>query len=164
MIPTIRHELDVVDRNLKVTGLEPVATLMSRSINDERSIATLCGFFGVLAVLLAAAGLYGLISYEISRRVNEIGLRMALGADRGHVTHMVLRETLALMAAGFAQGLPKALAATRLTTSSLVGVSPADPMTMAGATLVILIVGSGAGLIPARRASRIDPAAALRQE
>jgi predicted permease len=127
MIPAIRHELAVVDPNLKVTGLEPVATLMSRSINDERSIATLTGFFGVLALLLAAAGLYGLISYEISRRVNEIGLRMALGADRGHVTHMVLRETLALMAAGFALGLPMALAATRLTTSSLVGVSPGIP-------------------------------------
>jgi len=80
------------------------------------------------------------------------------------VTQMVLRETLGLMAAGFALGLPMAVAATRLTTSSLVGVSPADPMTMAGATLVILIVGSGAGFIPARRASRIDPAAALRQE
>ena len=141
-----------------------MATLMSRSINDERSIATLTGFFGVLALLLAAAGLYGLISYEISRRVNEIGLRMALGADRGHVTQMVLRETLGLMAAGFALGLPIALAATRLTTSSLVGVSPGDPMTMAGATLVILVVGSAAGFLPARRASRIDPAAALRQE
>ena len=164
MIPAIRHELAVVDPSLKVTGLEPVATLMSRSIGDERSIATLTGFFSVLALLLAAAGLYGLISYDISRRVNEIGLRMALGADRGHVTHMVLRETLALMAAGFALGLPMALAATRLTTSSLVGVSPGDPLTMAGATLVILVVGSGAGFIPARRASRIDPAAALRQE
>jgi predicted permease len=164
MIPAIRHELAVVDRNLKMTGLEPVATLMSRSINGERSIAKLSGFFAVLALLLAAAGLYGLISYAISRRANEIGLRMALGADRGHVTRMVLRETLALMAAGFALGLPMALAATQLTTASLVGVSAGDPMTMAGATLVILLVGSGAGLIPARRASRIDPAAALRQE
>jgi predicted permease len=164
MIPAIRRELDVVDRSLKVTSLEPVGTLMSRSISGERSIAQLSGFFGVLALLLAGAGLYGLISYAISRRVNEIGLRMALGADRGHVTRMVLRETLALMAAGFALGLPLALAATRLTTSSLVGVSAGDPLTMAGATLVILIVGGGAGLIPARRASRIDPAAALRQE
>jgi ABC-type antimicrobial peptide transport system permease subunit len=96
--------------------------------------------------------------------VNEIGLRMALGADRGHVTQMVLRETLGSWPRASSLGLPMALAARALTTSSLVGVSPADPMTMAGATLVILVVGSGAGFIPARRASRIDPAAALRQE
>jgi predicted permease len=164
MIPAIRRELSAVDPSLKVTSLEPVGTLMSRSISGERSIAQLSGLFGVLALLLAAAGLYGLISYAISRRVHEIGLRMALGADRGHVARMVLRETLALMAAGFALGLPMALAAARLAATSLVGVSAGDPMTMAGATLVILVVGSGAGLIPARRASRIDPAAALRQE
>jgi predicted permease len=164
MIPALRRQLEVFDRNLKVTSLEPVRTLMSRSISGERSIAQLSGFFGVLALFLAAAGLYGVMSYATSRRENEIGLRMALGADRGHVTRMVLRETLTLMAAGFAVGLPAAMAATRLTTSSLVGVSTGDPATMGGATLLMLIVGTCAGLVPARRASRIDPVVALRQE
>jgi ABC-type antimicrobial peptide transport system permease subunit len=118
----------------------------------------------VLALGLAAAGLYGLISYAISRRTSEIGLRMALGAGRGDVTRMVLRETLVLMAAGFALGVPVAMAAARWTAASLVGVSAGDPVTMTGALLVMLIVGGGAGFIPARRASRIDPATALRQE
>jgi putative ABC transport system permease protein len=163
-IPVLRRRLDVFGRNLKVTSLEPVRTLMSRSIGGERSIAQLTGFFSVLALLLAAAGLYGVMSYATARRANEIGLRMALGADRGHVTRMVLRETATLIGAGFALGLPAAMAATRLTTSSLVGVSAGDPATMGGATLLMLIVGTCAGLVPARRASRIDPVVALRQD
>ncbi len=137
---------------------------MHHSISEERSIAQLSGFFGILALLLTAAGLYGVMSYAMSRRTNEIGLRMALGADRSDVVRMVLRETLALMAAGFAIGLPAAFVTTRLTASTLVGVSATDPTIVGGAILVMLCVGAYAGFIPAMRAARVDPVTALRQE
>jgi ABC-type antimicrobial peptide transport system permease subunit len=164
MIPTIRRELQLLDRNLKISSLESARVLMRQSISGERSIAQLSGLFGVLALVLAAAGLYGVMSYATSRRANEIGLRMALGADRRHIIRMVLRETLMLLAGGFAIGLPTAMAATRLTAGTLAGVSASDPATVGGATLVLLIVGVCAGFVPAQRASRIDPMSALRQE
>lgn len=146
-----------------VSSIESVRVLMSQTLSGERSIAQLCGLFGVLAVFLAAAGLYGVTSYATSRRTGEIGLRMALGADRGDVIRMVLREALMLMAAGLAIGLPAALVATRVTSATLVGVSAGDPAIVGGAILVMLIVGVCAGLLPAVRASRVDPVMALRQ-
>lgn len=146
-----------------VSSIESVRVLMSQTLSGERSIAQLCGLFGVLAVFLAAAGLYGVTSYATSRRTGEIGLRMALGADRGDVIRMVLREALMLMAAGLAIGLPAALVATRVTAATLVGVSAGDPAIVGGAILVMLIVGVCAGLLPAVRASRVDPVMALRQ-
>jgi len=164
MVGSIRHELQEFDRNLKVTSLQPVTVLMDQSISEERLVAQLCGFFGVLAVVLAATGLYGVMAYATSRRAGEIGLRMALGASRGTVTRMVLRETIVLVTAGIAVGLPAALAATRLIATSLVGIRATDPATLAGAVLVMLMVAILAGLLPAARASRIDPMSALRQE
>jgi predicted permease len=163
MISTIRRELRGFDGNLKVSSIESVRVLMSQTLSGERSIAQLSALFGLLALFLAAAGLYGVTSYATSRRTNEIGLRMALGADRGDVIRMVLREALMLMAAGFVIGLPAALAATRLTAATLVGVSAGDPAIVGGAILVMLIVGVCAGLLPAVRASRVDPVTALRQ-
>ncbi len=164
MLTAIRHELQLFDRNLRVSSLAPVSVLIDASIGGDRMIATLSGFFGVLVLLLAANGLYGVISYTTSRRTGEIGLRMAIGADRGDVIRMVLRETLMLMGAGFAIGLPVALAATRLIAAALVGVSGSDPTTFGAVSLVMLVVGVLAGFIPAARASRIDPMAALRQQ
>jgi ABC-type antimicrobial peptide transport system permease subunit len=164
IIPTIRRELYGLESNLKVSSVESVRVLMSQSLSRERSTAQLAGLFGVLALVLAAAGLYGVTSYATSRRTNEIGLRMALGADRGDVIRLVLRDALMLMAVGLAIGLPAALAATRLTTASLVGVSATDPSVVGGALLMMLIAGVCAGLVPAVRASRVDPVTALRQE
>jgi ABC-type antimicrobial peptide transport system permease subunit len=137
---------------------------MKQTLSGERSIAQLAGLFGVLALFLAAAGLYGVTSYATSRRTGEIGLRMALGADRGHVIRMVLREALVLVVVGLAIGLPISLAATPLTTARLVGVRATDPAIVGGALLVMLIMGICAGVVPAQRASRIDPLVALRQE
>jgi ABC-type antimicrobial peptide transport system permease subunit len=164
MIPSIRREMQSFDSNLKIVNMEPVRVLIDQSITDERLIAQLSGFFGVLALLLAATGLYGVMAYAISRRANEIGLRMALGADRGSVIAMVLRETMALVGVGIAIGLPIALGASRLIASTLVGLSPSDPPTLAAATLTMLVVALFAGWLPARRAARIDPIVALRQE
>jgi predicted permease len=164
MIPTIRRELQGFRRHLTVPSIESVRVLMDQSISGERSTAQLSGLFGILALLLAAGGLYGVTSYAASRRTREIGLRMALGAERRDVIRMVLREALTLTAAGLVIGLPAALAATRLTAASLVGVSAADPATLGGAILMMLVVGTCAGCVPAVRASRVDPMTALRQD
>jgi predicted permease len=161
--PAVRREMHAFNPHLKVAGLAPVRVLIDRSISQERLIAQLSGFFGVLALLLAANGVYGVMSYAMSRRANEIGIRMALGADRLDVIRMVLRETLALVAVGFAIGFPLALAATRLISSTLVGLSATDPATLTLATLVMLAMALLAGFIPAQRAARIDPAVTLRQ-
>ncbi len=152
------------DHNLKILSLEPVTVLIDRSITEERLIAQLSGFFGLLALLLASIGLYGVMAYATSRRVSEIGLRMALGAGRAEVIGMILRETLLLVLAGIAIGLPATLAVTRLIAATLVGLSASDPQTFVVATLLMLLVAVLAGFAPARRASRIDPMAALRQE
>jgi predicted permease len=164
MIAAIRREIRSFDPNLKVSSIEPVSVLIDQDLNGDRLIAKLSGFFGILVLLLAANGLYGVISYTTVRRTNEIGLRMAIGADRGDIIRMVLRETAVLIAAGVVLGLPAALAAARLIAATLSGVSPSDPSTLAFVGLVLLIVGLLAAFIPAARASRVDPMAALRQE
>jgi ABC-type antimicrobial peptide transport system permease subunit len=164
VIPAVRRELQAFNPNLKIAGLAPVRVLIDRSISQERLIAQLSGFFGVLALLLASNGVYGVMSYAMSRRANEIGIRMALGANRFDVVGMVLRETLVLVAAGFAIGFPVALVATRLISSTLVGLSGTDPATLAVSALVMLGMAMIAGFIPAQRAARIDPAVTLRQD
>lgn len=163
-VSAIRNETRQFDRNLRMLELEPVRTLMDRSINDERLIARLCGFFSVLALMLAATGLYGVMAYTTARRVNEIGIRMALGADRRGVVFLVLRETMVLVIVGLGIGLMTSIAVGRLIAANLAGVSASDSMTLGVATVVMLVVGISAGLIPAMRASRVDPMVALRQE
>jgi predicted permease len=164
MIPAIRRELHGFDGALKITTTESVRVLMSQTLSGERAIAQLSGLFAVLALALAAAGLYGVTSYATARRTNEIGLRMALGASRGVVIRMVLREALMLMAAGLAIGVPCALIAAQLTSATRVGVSGTDPAVIGGVALIMLIVGVCAAGVPALRAARVDPVAALRQE
>jgi len=164
MVPVIRRELQEFVPTLKATNLQSVGSLIDASYSDERLIAELCGFFGALALVLAATGIYGVMAYAMSRRTNEIGLRLALGAGRKDVLYMVLRETMLLTVAGIAIGLPAALAATRLIGASLVGLSASDPSTFVIAVLVVLIAAALAGFVPAARAARIDPMSALRQE
>jgi ABC-type antimicrobial peptide transport system permease subunit len=124
----------------------------------------LSSFFGALALLLACLGLYGLMAYAVARRAGEIGIRMALGARRAHIMWMVLREVFGLTLAGIAAGIPLAIWAARYAQSLLFGVDTADPWTMAATVLALLGVAALAGYIPARRALRVDPMAALKYE
>jgi predicted lysophospholipase L1 biosynthesis ABC-type transport system permease subunit len=134
------------------------------SISEDKLIARLAMFFGFLAVVLVATGLYGTLAYRVSRRTAEIGIRMALGAQREQVLWMVLRESLLVAVAGVAVGLPLAFAGARLLRTMLYGLGPADPLTFAGALLGITMVALAASFVPARRASSVDPMVALRDE
>ena len=134
------------------------------SVLRERLMATLSGFFGGLAALIAAIGLYGVMSYTVARRRNEIGVRVALGADRRHVVRMVMGEAGGLLAAGLAIGVPAALAVTRFASALLFGVTPRDPATLAAAVVGLAVVAALASYVPALRASRLEPIEALRDE
>jgi predicted permease len=164
MIAAIRRETQAFDPNLKIMNVSTVSSLIDNSIGDERLVAQLCTFFSALALLLAATGLYGVMAYAMSRRASELALRIALGAARSDVVSMVLRETLVLVGAGIAIGLPAALLAARFISNSLANVSASDPATLAASTLVLLVVALTAGWIPAHRASHIDPVVVLREE
>jgi ABC-type antimicrobial peptide transport system permease subunit len=124
----------------------------------------LSSFFGLLALALVSIGLYGVMSYTVARRTHEIGIRMALGAQSGNVLRMVMGESLLLVLIGSVMGLAAALATTRLIAGMLFDVTPSDPLTIALATLLLLAVSALAGWLPARRAARVDPIIALRQE
>ncbi len=134
------------------------------SILQDRLMALLSGFFGVLAVVLATIGLYGVMSYTVARRRNEIGIRMALGADPGAVVRMVLREAFSLLSIGLAVGLALSLAVARTASSFLFGLTPHDPSTIALAIAALATIAIAASCLPARRAARLDPVVALRQE
>ncbi len=141
-----------------------VEEVVDRSLARERLLALLSGFFGGLALLLALIGLYGLMAYNVARRRNEIGIRLALGAARGRVVSMIVGEVGRLVAGGVVVGVAVALAAGRLVQGFLYGVTPNDPGTLAVVTGLVLLVAGTAGAVPAWRASRMDPAAALREE
>jgi predicted permease len=164
MASTLRRELRNVDPNLPVLKIDTVDEQLNDVLVQERLVASLSGFFGGLAVLLACVGLYGVISFTVARRTSEMGIRLALGATRGQLLWAVLRESLVLVAAGVAVGVPAALALTRLIASRLFGVSPTDVVTMSGAVAMIVALAAIAGLLPARRAARVDPMLALRSE
>jgi predicted permease len=141
-----------------------LADQVGKTIERERLLATLAGFFGGLALLLAVIGLYGVMSYNLTRRRSEIGIRMALGAETHQVLRMVMGEAAVLIGSGIAVGLVIALAATRLVASFLYGVRPNDPLTLFSAAVVLAAAAVAAGYWPARRASRLDPMTSLREE
>jgi len=161
---TVRRAVQDVDKNLPVTSIRTLREQVSESLNREDMIARLSSFFGFLALGLACVGLYGLLAYQVTRRTNEIGIRMALGASQKQVLWIVLRESLALLGAGIAGGLLMAFAATRFISSQLYGVKATDPLTITAATVVLAAVAVLAGYIPARRATKVDPMTALRYE
>lgn len=139
-------------------------TQIRESLVQDELMATLCGFFGVLAVLLAAIGLYGVISYTVAQRTNEIGIRMALGAQRGSVVRLILSEVAILIAIGVVVGTGLTLAGSKAASSLLFGLKARDPITLALAVIILAAIGFAASFLPARRASRLDPMAALRYE
>ena len=161
---SVRQELRNIDPTLPVLRIDTVDEQLNDSLVEERLVASLTSFFGGLAVLLACLGLYGVVSYTVVRRTSEIGIRLALGATRGRVLTMVLKQSLLLVAIGIAAGVPVTLAAARLISSRLFGVGPRDPLTITAASLLLIAVAALAGVVPARRASRVDPMVALRYE
>jgi ABC-type antimicrobial peptide transport system permease subunit len=137
---------------------------VERSLVRERLIATLSGVFGVLALVLVCVGLYGVLSQSVAQRTAEIGLRVALGADQRWVRWLIFRESLVLLVAGIAAGIPASLAVAKGISGLLFALSPADPRSLIGATTAVVIVTLLASYIPAWRASRVDPMVALRHQ
>jgi ABC-type antimicrobial peptide transport system permease subunit len=160
LVEPVRQAVRAYDPNLPINEIRPLAVMIADALNHEQLLAELAVVFGVLALLLASIGLYGVISYTIARRTNEIG--MALGAARPAILGMVLRETLLLVLAGVAIGVPATLALGRLVASTLFGLSPRDPVTLTAATVILLGVSLVAGAIPGARATQVDPTEALR--
>jgi predicted permease len=159
----IAQHVDSLGREYALTT-QTITEVVSSQLTEERVTALLSGFFAALALLLASIGLYGLMSYAVTRRTRELGIRVAIGAQRQDILWIVLRETLALALIGLAIGIPCAIAACRLISSMLFGLSPSDLPTIAVVSLLLLLVALFAGYLPARRASAIDPIVALRAE
>jgi macrolide transport system ATP-binding/permease protein len=160
----VRRTLQDVDPNLTVLKIATFGEQLSRNFNRERLIARLTEVFGLLALALAGLGLYGVTAYSVARRTSEFGIRTALGASRLDVIGMVLRGAFLQIGCGVAIGTPVALAAGRLLASQLYGVKVNDPLALGGATLLLFACALMAGLIPARRATQVDPMEALRTE
>ncbi len=160
----VRRAIQEFDSNLPITDVTTLSKQVNDSLGQQRAFSGLTGFFGILGLVLACVGLYGTMAYNVTRRTNEIGIRMALGAQRSEVLWMVLRQTVFLIGIGIAIGVPVALAAARLIASQLYGVKPSDPSTITVAALVMAGVGLIAGYVPARRATKVDPMVALRYE
>ena len=163
-VSAVRQQIQSVEKDLPLVDITTQAEEIKREAGEERSMAILLGFFGALALILSSIGLYGTMSYAVSRRTRELGIRMALGARRNDVLRMVLREALQQVAIGVAVGIPVALAATRMIASMLFGVKTTDPMTISVAVLVMVTIAFVAGYLPARRATKVDPMVALRYE
>jgi predicted permease len=160
----LRRVVQQMDSNLPVYDMKTMQTQVDQSLFTERLIAMLSAFFGLLATLLAAIGLYGVMAYTVARRTREIGIRMALGADRSKVVWLVMHDVALMAAIGIGIGLPGGVALGRLVRAQLFGMSPADPATLAAATTILAAVALLAGYIPARRATSVDPTTALRYE
>ncbi len=164
VVPQIRQTIRQVNRNLPVDDVVSLSDHVNRSLVQQTLVARLASFFGLLALLLACVGLYGVMSYGVARRTNEIGIRMALGARNRSVLWLVLREALLLVVIGLVVGVLTSLAVTKTAESLLYELKPNDPLTIGVATFLLAAVAAIAGYLPARRASRVDPMTALREE
>jgi predicted permease len=164
LIPTVREVVKRADTNLPIFGVRTQKESIENLLSRERVIAQLSAFFAGLALVLACVGLYGLLSYEVTQRTREIGIRMALGAEKSDVLRMVVGQGIKLALIGVAIGIAGALALTRFLSSLLYGVKTTDPVTFVGVSLILTVVALLACYIPARRAAKVDPMVALRYE
>jgi predicted permease len=164
LAPSLRREILAIDGDALISEVRTMPQVIRSQLRQDRMFATLASFFALLALALGAIGIYGIVAYRVAHRTAEIGVRMALGAQKSDVLWLIMRETLALLAAGAAIGVPAALAAARLIKSLLFGLEPSDPLTITCATAVLFAAGALAGFLPARRAASIEPTLALRSE
>jgi hypothetical protein len=164
LIPSVRELARRLDSNLPLFGLHTQTESVEGLVTQERVIARLSSFFGLMALLLACVGLYGLLSYEVARRTREIGIRMSLGAERRDVTRLIVMRGMRLTAVGVVMGAIGGLALTRVLTSLLYGVKPADAPTYLFVALLLTAVAFLASYVPAWRAAKVDPMVALRYE
>lgn len=164
LVPFLREAIRAVDSTAQIERVQQLDRLVDRSFSRERLIATLSTGFAGVAAALAAIGLYGVLAYSLARRTNELGIRMALGAQQSHILWLVLRETSQVLVVGSAIGVAGALASTRFVSTLLYGVNATDRVVFVGATLLLIGVAMVAAVVPARRASRIDPMISLRYE
>ena len=162
--PSLRHVVQQIDRDLPIVNMRTQRQQIDDNMQMERTFAALTSGFGALALALACVGIYGIMAYTVANRRNEIGIRLALGAQPGQVRGMILRESTWLAAAGIVAGVGGALALTRLVKSMLYGIAPYDPLTIGGGVAVLLAVALAASWIPARRAAAVQPMEALRHE
>jgi ABC-type antimicrobial peptide transport system permease subunit len=168
LVPAVRSTVASIDRSIPLFGIQTQTQQIDDALLQERLFAKLAGFFGLVALLLVCVGVYGILSYAITQRISEIGIRMALGAQRAGVLSMVMHEALLLVLAGAVIGIPASLAAARYASSVisdlLFGVKASDLPTIGLSTAALLVVALFAGFLPARRATRVDPMVALRYE
>jgi ABC-type antimicrobial peptide transport system permease subunit len=164
MVPTARAVIHDLDPILPLHDVHTLEQKLDQSLANERLLASLSAIFGLLATLLAMVGLYGVVAYMVTKRTREIGIRLACGALARDVAWLILRDVVWIVGAGIALALPLAWASTRLVQGQLYGVTPIDPTAIAAAVSVLLLVATIAGLIPARRAARMNPTAALRHD
>ena len=164
LAPAIAREVRALDANQPFADPKPLDAYLSQSVAQRRFSMTLLGVFSGLALVLAALGIYGVLAYSVAQRTREIGVRMALGARESTVASMVVREALGVVGVGLVVGIAGAIALTRVLATLLYDISPTDPLTFAGVTLALGAVAVAASYFPARRAARVDPIVALRQE
>jgi ABC-type antimicrobial peptide transport system permease subunit len=164
VIGGVRGGIQSLDRNLAITNVQTIGEIMDQGLWAPRMGAAMLTVFGGLALLLAAFGVYGVLSYSVNQQTREIGIRMAMGAERAHVLRLVVGQGLRLAAAGLVAGVIVALLLVRQLSSLLFGVSAYDPVTFVGVGLLLLVVAFMACYVPARRATRVDPLVALRYE
>jgi len=164
LVSSIRGILAQIDKDLPLADVASMEEMMSESVAQPRLETVLFAIFGGLAMLLAAVGIYGVMSYSVSQRTAEIGVRLALGADRGNVLALICKQGLRLAAIGLSGGVLLALGVTRLMATLLFGVSPTDPLTFVTIVILLALVALLACYVPARRATKVDPMVALRYE
>jgi putative ABC transport system permease protein len=164
LVSAVRSVLHTIDKDIPLYDVQPLAHYVGSSLARPRDTATLVALFAALALVLTAVGLYGVISYSVARRTREIGVRMALGARPSSLVRAIVGRGLTLSFLGAAIGLPAAIAVARFFRSLLFGVSPQEPLTLVAGAVVLIIVALAASYIPARRAARVDPLAALRYQ